>query len=77
MVLKENSASKLTGTLQLCGAFVSDRYSMGYSCGRNYVDDFSTRIAIQWMPSYQGWTDPMGIRAMPLGPPPKGAHQTS
>ena len=22
-----------------------------------------------------GWTDPMGIRAMPWGPPPKGAHQ--
>ena len=25
----------------------------------------------------QGRTDPMGIRAMPWGPPPKGAHQTS
>ena len=27
--------------------------------------------------SVQGRTDPMGIRAMPWGPPPKGAHQTS
>ena len=25
----------------------------------------------------QGRTDPMGIRAMPWGPPPKGAHQIS
>ena len=25
----------------------------------------------------QGRTDPMGIRAMPWGPPPKGARQTS
>ena len=25
----------------------------------------------------QGWTDPMAIRAMPWGPPPKGAHLTS
>ena len=25
----------------------------------------------------QGRTDPMGIRAVPLGPLPKGAHQTS
>ena len=24
----------------------------------------------------QGWTDPMGIRAMPWGQPPKGAHKT-
>ena len=24
----------------------------------------------------QGRTDPMDIRAMPWGPPPKGAHQT-
>ena len=24
----------------------------------------------------QGRTDPMGIRAMPWGPPPKGANQT-
>ena len=26
--------------------------------------------------SDQGQTDPMGVRAMPWGPPPKGAPQT-
>ena len=29
-----------------------------------------------WAPGL-GRTDPVGIRAMPWGPPPYGAHQTS
>ena len=33
-------------------------------------------VVIRQVPRFQGRTDPMGIRAMPWGPPPKGALQT-
>ena len=32
---------------------------------------------MEYMSDGQWRTDPMGIRAMPWGPPPKAAHQTS
>ena len=34
------------GILQFQGTFVSDLYNKWYSCSRNYVEDFSTKIAI-------------------------------
>ena len=40
-------------------------------------DPFFCKLLLIWTRSQQGRTDPMGIRAMPWGPPPNGAHQTS
>ena len=42
------------------------------------VEEKNVKIHVMdgWISFGQGRTDPMGIRAMPWGPPQKGAHQT-